>query len=168
MSDSKPVFVLESRDISPYGDFLRMYWRMNRVSEILLSVLIAVGIGYAIYLATRPIDVLGIAVFITIGVAFLLLLALIFLLPFLNRRSSVKNADKVKIEFFDDHLVAVPTDPNDPRRGSMIYYSHFTAFIETKTSYIFTMGKVGLVMNKSASFPESLIQKMKQGAETIL
>ena len=168
MSDSKPIFVLESREVSPYRDFLRMYWRMNRVSEILLLALIGAGIGYAVYLMTQPVDALGIAVFITVGVAFLLLMALIFLLPFVNRRASVKNADKIKIEFFNDYLVAVPTDENDHRRGSQILYNHFTAFIETKTSYIFTMGKVGVVINKKAGLPESLIRKMQFGAETPL
>lgn len=168
MADSKPQFTLETREISPYRDFLRMYWRMNRVSEIILSVLILGIAGYAVYLATQPINALSIGVFITVGIAFVLLLALVFLLPWINRRSSVKNADKIKIEFFRDHLVAVPTDPNDHRRGSMIPYSHFTAFIETKSSFIFTMGKVGIVLNKKANVPEDIINKMKQGAETPL
>ena len=145
-----------------------MYWRMNRISEIILSVLIAVGVGYAVYLATQPIDVLSIGVFITVGVAFLLLLALIFLLPLMNRRASVKNADKIKVKFYTDRLVAVPSDENDHRQGRAILYSHFTSYIETKTSYIFLMGKTGVVMNKNAAFPDALIEKMKKGAETVL
>ena len=145
-----------------------MYWRMNRISEIVLMVLIGAGVGYAVYLATQPIDVLSIGVFITVGVAFALLLALIFLLPYLNRRASVRDADKIKVQFYDDHLVAVPTDEEDHRQGKAIIYSQFTAHIETKTSYIFIMGKVGLVMNKNAGFPDAVIEKMKQGVETTL
>ena len=168
MSEAQPLYTLESRDISPYRDFLLMYWRMNRISEIVLSVLIAAGIGYSIYLATQPINAMSIGVFITVGIAFLLLLALIFLLPLLNRRASIKNADKIKIRFFADYLVAVPTDENDKRQGSMVFYKQFTSAIETKTSFIFLMGKIGIVLNKNAGVPEHVVKKMVDGANTAL
>ncbi len=168
MSENKPAYTLETREIAPYWDFFRMYWRMNRISDIVLIILIAAGLGYSIYLATQPIDVLGIGVFITVGVAFLLLLALLFLLPFLNRRASAKNADKIKINFYEDRLVAVPADENDHRQGTLIVYSQFTCFFETKTSYICLMGKAGIVLRKDSGVPEWIVKKMKAGAETAL
>ena len=159
---AEPVFTLESRKISPYRDFLRMFFRMNRVTDFVFIALVGAGLGYAIYLATQPIDTLSILVFITVGIATVLLAALLFLLPFLNRLSAVKTADKIKILFYKDHLVGMPVHQEDMGKGTLINYRDFNTLIDTKTSLICIMGKAGVVLSKECGIPDNVLELIRK------
>ena len=159
---NEPIFTLENRKISPYRDFLRMFFRMNRITDIVFLALIGAGLGYAIFLLTQPVDTLAILVFVTVGIAFLLLMALIFFLPFLHRHSSAKAADKIKILFYKDRLVGMPVEQEDMGKGTLIPYRDFTSLIETKTSLICIMGKAGVVLSKESGIPEEVLDLIRK------
>ncbi len=153
---TEPIFTLRDRTISPYGDFFRMYLKMNFIITLVMAILLAVGVGYSIYLMTLPIDFMAIAVFIAVGVAVLLLLVMIFLVPMLNRRATAKNATKLEIRFYADRLIALPAGQEEMGRGVAIYYKEFNDAFETKTSIVCLKGKAGLIFSKADNLPEEV------------
>ncbi len=162
---NEPIYTMHTRKTSPYFDFVRMFFRMNRISDIVLSALVLVGVGYSIFLMTQPVETLSILVFVTIGVAAVLLLALLFLLPLLNRVSSAKTADQVEVYFYEDRLVAVPAKDEESGRRTELPYKDFDVAFQTKHSLICIIGKRGVIFSKDSGIPEEVITRILEAAK---
>lgn len=157
----EPLYTLRNRSIAKYFDYVLMYARINRLLLILAGVFLLVGVGYSIFLFTQPIATTSILVFVTVGIALVLMLLLIFLLPFLSRRANAKNLEKLEVRFFDDHLDAYAIG-HEKEQSASIPYEEFTGIMETKTSWILLKGKSGLVFSKKDEYPEELVTKWRE------
>lgn len=156
----EPLFTLTKRHAGRYMDYVLMYARINRILLILAGAFLLVGAGYSIFLFTQPIGTTSILVFVTVGIALVLFLLLVFLLPFLNRRQNAKNLERLEVRFYEDHLDAFEIGKENGQSAS-ISYDEFTGLMQTKTAWILLKGKTGIVFSKEDEFPEELIEKWR-------
>ena len=159
----EPLFKLTNRHSAPYLDYVLMYARINRLLLILAGAFLLAGVGYSIFLFTQPIATTSVLVFVTVGIALVLTLLLVFLLPFLNKKANAKNLEKLEVQFFEDHLNAFAVG-HEKEQSATISYEEFTGLMETKTAWILLKGKTGIVFSKKDDFPEDLVAKWRKPA----
>lgn len=154
MEKDKPIYTLEKQKTSPYIDYVKLHFNLNK-----LLYLVVIILGFLILVTNIIFNIIGANVYSIIIYAFtgLLILLLFFslcILPILQRKRVMK-ANEEYIDFYPDRLVVRYQKDNQENQIEIIY-ELVKKKKQTKSSYLIYQGKIGLLLSKDNEYPKEI------------
>lgn len=159
MEKSQPIYILEKPVISPYKDFIKLHFNLNKIFYLVV-ILFTVAISILnIFFTLLGYSYFNLIIYIIIGLIILLLAVSLFLLPGLQRRLMKNKDNKEYIEFYIDSLVVHYLKKGVEGTFKMPF-DQLKKKKSTKCSYLLYYMKSGIVLSKDNDYPKELKEKL--------
>ena len=154
MEKEKPIYTLEKQVVSPYNDFVKLHFNLNRTLYLVVIIFAFLVLVTNIFFNIVGPNIFSIIIYVFIGLLIVLLVFSLSILPILQMKA-IKNNNTDKIDYYQDHLT-VRYIKNGEEKELDFIYQNIKKKKQTKKSYLIYQGKMGLLLSKDNDFPQEV------------
>lgn len=158
--DNKPIYTLLKPVMAPYRDYVKLYFNLSKVSNIIVIVLTFLIILSNIVFNLIAPSIYTIILYVLVGILTILILLSILLLPYIQIRKYKKSEISDTIDFYNDYLV-VKYKKEDKEVSYKFIYDKLKKKKQTKKSYLLYIDKLGIVLSKDNNFPKEVKESLE-------
>ena len=152
---SDPLYVLDKPKLSPYMDFVKLYFNLSKAFNIIVIVFSILALALGIFFNILTFSVFCIVIYILVAVVIGLFVYTNFYLPHRQMKQIMQMQNREIVEFYKDCLL-VKFHKGEKEEIVSFDLRELKKKKQTKKSYLIYQGKIGILLSKDNDYPQEV------------